>query len=91
LELLRRDGSRLDWPAAILRFLCAGILLAVIPLLAYRGLATLVGNVPDRLLLSLLWWALPLGWAWLDPERQFLHDRLAGTRQWHHPRPPRPQ
>lgn len=90
LVLLRQDGSRLNWQATMLRFICAGVLLAIVPLLAYRGLSSLVGNMPDRLLLSMLWWALPLGWAWFDPERQFLHDRLAGTRQWHNPRPPRP-
>jgi uncharacterized RDD family membrane protein YckC len=61
-----------------------------IPLLVYRQLAPLVGSVADRMLLSLLWWLLPLGWAWFDPHKQFLHDRLSGTRQWYLPRPPRP-
>lgn len=29
--------------------------------------------------LALLWLALPYLWAWVDRDRQFLHDRLAGT------------
>lgn len=29
---------------------------------------------------SVLCFGLGLAWAWIDPERQFLHDRLLGTR-----------
>lgn len=31
-------------------------------------------------IVAALWLLLPYGWAWLDPDGQFLHDRLAKTR-----------
>ncbi len=52
-------------------------------------LSTSDGNAPklDRLLVryvlawpSLLWFGVGLLWAFFDRDRQFLHDRLAGTR-----------
>ena len=48
----RRDHGRLSPQAALLRFVCA---LVLVP--------SLVG----------------IAWAWVDRDRQFLHDRLAGS------------
>ncbi|GAB7128504.1 RDD family protein [Silvimonas sp. JCM 19000] len=41
--------------------------------------------------LSLAWCILPFVWAYLDRDRQFLHDRLAGTRLLFAPKQPRAQ
>lgn len=90
LTLCRVDGSRLSWLWALRRFAIAGLLYGVIPLLAYQQLSHRLPSKADAGFLSLLWWVLPLGWAWFDPYKQFLHDRLSGTRQWYTPRPPHP-
>jgi len=90
LTLCGVDGARLNWAQALRRFLIASLLYGVVPLLAYQQLHHRLASHADAAFLSLLWWWLPLGWAWFDPARQFLHDRLSGTRQWHQPRPPHP-
>lgn len=90
LTLGNADGSRLNWLQALRRFVIAALLYGALPLLAYQQLAGRLPGKADAALLALLWWLLPLGWAWFDPSKQFLHDRLAGTRQWYHPRPPHP-
>ena len=41
--------------------------------------------------LSLAWCVLPFAWAYMDGDRQFLHDRLAGTRLVFAPKYPRAQ
>lgn len=74
-----QTGHSLTAARATIRFICA---------LIFFGPAT-VGIVllffPDRVSPVLtIWTFLPLvatiWWAKFDPERQFLHDRLAGTR-----------
>ena len=74
IRLTLRDGSPLDRRSAIARYLAAwiGPLLAVLAYLALKP----TGHA--RYALWLL--ALNYAWAWADPERQFLHDRIAGTR-----------
>jgi uncharacterized RDD family membrane protein YckC len=74
LGLALADGTPVSARTALLRFLCAciGPGLAV---LAYGALR------PYGLGAQAVWLvALNFLWAFVDPERQFLHDRLAGTR-----------
>lgn len=69
LALMQANGRDVDLRHAIMRFL-GGWLGPAAGLAAYGlwgrwGLVLLLAN---------------FGWAWLDPDRQFLHDRIAGTR-----------
>jgi uncharacterized RDD family membrane protein YckC len=69
LALARPTGGSIDMRLAIRRFAAAWI----------GPAASLAGYM------ILGRWGLALGlvnhaWGWVDPERQFLHDRLAGTR-----------
>jgi len=74
LALVRGDGRPVDTKTAVVRYLCAWIGPAA-SLAAYAALqpANLGAHAA---------WLLPVGYLWpiLDPDRQFLHDRLAGTR-----------
>jgi uncharacterized RDD family membrane protein YckC len=77
IRLVGPEGGRVTPRAALLRFAFAtlfigGFLLAVLAALAY-GVAWVA-----FVTLSLA--GVGLGWALFDRDRQFLHDRLAGTR-----------
>ena len=78
-RVVSRDGRELNFTQALVRFVCAT---------AFYGPAC-VGVVllffPDRVSRVITMWAfLPmvatLLWARHDADRQFLHDRMAGTR-----------
>lgn len=69
LRLVRANGDGIGYPQALIRYAAAWIG----PALALAGYAV-VGRVGLALA------ALPFAWAFVDPERQFLHDRIAGTR-----------
>jgi uncharacterized RDD family membrane protein YckC len=74
LALRRREGTTVATRTALLRYLACWIGPAL-ALAAYAALA------PHGLGAHALWLlALNFLWALVDPERQFLHDRLAGTR-----------
>jgi uncharacterized RDD family membrane protein YckC len=74
MALVRTDGRVVQARAAVMRYLCAWIG-PLAALVAYEFLHA------HNLGAHAAWW-LALGYAWpaVDPERQFLHDRLAGTR-----------
>ena len=74
ITLVRVDRRSLDAKAAVLRYLAAWIG-PLAALLAYALLHPLNHGAHAA------WW-LVLGYVWpiVDPERQFLHDRIAGTR-----------
>lgn len=74
LRLVRADGSDLDRRTALVRYL-AGWIGAALALLAYAALRRW-GLGAHALWLV----ALNYLWAFVDPERRFLHDRIAGTR-----------
>ncbi|KZE33281.1 putative RDD family membrane protein YckC [Crenobacter luteus] len=89
IRLVDADGLTLRWRGALRRFAIALGLYVGLPALSYLGLARHDGSLGQHLAIALLWWLLlPLS-AWLDPERRFLHDRLAGTRQVLTPKKPR--
>lgn len=78
LQLVMRQGGVLSQRAMLIRF--------VVCFLAFAPLAPVmvwVRHTPDMQWLkwaAYAWLALPLLWSWLDKDRQFLHDRLAGTQ-----------
>src|SRR5690606_29352178 len=78
LRLVDRDGTTPKPGRLILRYL----LIWPIPLLAallVKGGSLLTGYSSTDLLIVFAPFAHFL-WAWFDPQRQFLHDRLLGTR-----------
>jgi len=74
LRLTRRDGASVDRRSAVIRYLAAWIG----PALALLAYAALKPTGAARYALWLV--AINYAWAWIDPDRQFLHDRIAGTR-----------
>jgi uncharacterized RDD family membrane protein YckC len=74
LRLATRDGGLLDRKRALARYLAAWIGPAI-ALIVYAALR------PRGLGAHAAWlMALNFLWALIDRERQFLHDRIAGTR-----------
>jgi len=74
LSLVRRDGGTVDTRTAIVRYLALWIA-PLTALVAYEALK------PSGLGNHALWLiGLNYVWALVDPDRQFLHDRIAGTR-----------
>lgn len=69
LRLETTTGEALSWRAALKRYIFAW----AAPLLALGGY---LAAGPWGLAVG----ALPYLWALVDPDRQFLHDRLSGTR-----------
>ncbi|WP_213778987.1 RDD family protein [Caballeronia sp. dw_276] len=76
LKVVDARGAPLSTARAILRYLLAW--LWFLPPLALHPLLGL--TVPVTLGLCAGWIVLWAAAVWLDPSRQFLHDRLAGTR-----------
>lgn len=78
LQLLSRNGGRLSQRAMLVRFLVSLIAYApLVPVLVW------VKHTPGNqwaTWLACAWAALPVLWSLLDRDRQFLHDRLAGTQ-----------
>jgi len=74
MALLRVDGRPVDAKRAVVRYLAAWIG----PLVALAAYALLH---PQNLGAHAAW-GLAIGYVWpiVDPDRQFLHDRIAGTR-----------
>jgi uncharacterized RDD family membrane protein YckC len=74
LALERVDGAPVDAGTAVARYLAAWIG-PLLSLVAYEALK------PATLGTHALWLtAINYLWALVDPDRQFLHDRVAGTR-----------
>ena len=76
LKVVDARGAPLSTARAILRYLLAW--LWFLPPLALHPLLGL--TVPVTLGLCAGWIVLWAAAVWIDPSRQFLHDRLAGTR-----------
>jgi uncharacterized RDD family membrane protein YckC len=74
MRLVRADGRAVDLRTVALRYAAAWIG----PLLAVAAYAALAPTGHPRLAL----WMLPFNYAWafVDRDRRFLHDRIAGTR-----------
>ncbi|MDO5687635.1 MAG: RDD family protein [Neisseria sp.] len=79
IVLKSANGQRASRKQLNLRFIWATLLLLLIPSAVYL-VARHYGHEPkSALVLGMLWWILPWGWALLNRERQFLYDVLAGT------------
>jgi uncharacterized RDD family membrane protein YckC len=77
IRLVAPGRARVPPRLAVLRFACAALLLgAFLAALA----AAFVHRDPWLAFASLAVSGVDLGWALVDRDRQFLHDRLAGTR-----------
>jgi uncharacterized RDD family membrane protein YckC len=74
LRLVGADGGPVSWRRALLRYAAAWIG----PAMALAGYAALhtTGHAHNALAFMLV----NYGWALVDRDRQFLHDRIAGTR-----------
>ena len=77
VRVVARDGGPLSPRAALLRL--AGACVSVGALCVAVAAAWMMRN-PWLALVMLAVCGLGLGWALFDRDRQFLHDRLAGTR-----------
>ena len=80
LILVHGDGAALDAKTAVVRYLAAWIG----PLAALSAYAVLRSGGWGAHAVWLV--ALNFVWAFVDPGRQFLHDRIAGTRLVDEPR-----
>ena len=76
LRVVAADGSPLSAARAIVRYVLAW--LWFLPPLALHPLLGL--SVPHTLVLAAVWFVLWAATGRFDANRQFLHDRLAGTR-----------
>ena len=77
IKLIKPGHARLPWRVAIARYLLAwGWFAPALIVCAVFGLHAR-GQIAVALAIGVLAWALT---ALLDKDRQFLHDRLAGTR-----------
>jgi len=77
IKLVQAGHARLPWRTAIVRYLLAwGWFAPALLVCALFGLHA-KGEIAIALAVGVIAWALT---ALLDKERQFLHDRLAGTR-----------
>ncbi len=84
LQLAMADGRPVTRKAALLRYLSCWIG-PVLAILAYAALRTFGLGAQATWLL-----AFNFLWSLVDPERQFLHDRIAGTRVVESPTTPSP-
>ncbi|CAJ0806800.1 RDD family protein [Ralstonia flaminis] len=76
MRVVNADGSPISLGRAIARYALAWIWVVVaVGIIHISGVSRWTG-AGVALTCVLAWGAL----AWLDPQRQFLHDRLAGTR-----------
>lgn len=80
IRVVDSSGQGLRWPQAAWRFVVALVLWLGLPLAAYVSLSDGRAFSPALVALSALWGLVTVCYAWFDPQKQFLHDRLAGTR-----------
>ncbi|KPN73356.1 MULTISPECIES: RDD family protein [Neisseria] len=81
IGLTNAAGSRPPLPQLRLRFMWACVFIVFIPMLVYAAVRHFNGIPPKPAFgVALIWWILPWGFAFLNPDRQFLYDFLAGTR-----------
>jgi uncharacterized RDD family membrane protein YckC len=78
LRLVAAGSQPLSWKMMTIRFLL--VLAAILPLPPAWIWAKHVPDMKWVLWLACAWAALPYLWAFIDRDRQFLHDRLVGTR-----------
>lgn len=80
IAVVAAHGGRLDWRLSAWRFAAAMLLYVAVPVVSFLAWQRATGDSRLAGWLSLAWWLMPTLWVMFDPDRQFLHDRLAGTR-----------
>ena len=80
LRLENPQGTLLSKGKIYLRFFWALVFLALIPALVYYVSRQTTLSPLLSFELAILWWLLPWGYAYFDSDKQFLYDRLAGSR-----------
>lgn len=80
IRLEDMHGNLLNPLQAWIRFIWAVIFFVVIPICVYS--AARASNIEPHTAsyLGMIWWILPLGYVFFNKDRQFLHDKLSGTR-----------
>src|SRR5690606_34297266 len=78
IRLAGLDGATPALPRLMLRYLLAWTL-PLLAALAVLGASRMTGYSSTDLLIVFAPFSIFI-WSWFDPERQFLHDRLLGTR-----------
>ncbi|MBY4718983.1 RDD family protein [Ralstonia mannitolilytica] len=76
MRVVNADGSRISFGRAVARYVLAWMWVAAAVGISHLSGASRWTGAAVAAVCLLAWGAL----AWLDPQRQFLHDRLAGTR-----------
>ncbi|WP_434777320.1 RDD family protein [Neisseria sp. Ec49-e6-T10] len=73
------NGQLISSTQAWARFFWAVLFLAIIPAFSYYAMRF---YYPPKIAFygSLLWWILPWGYAFFDVDKQFLYDKLSGSR-----------
>lgn len=84
IKLVKVGHARVPMGAAALRYLLSWLWVAPALLVCWRFQLTGKAEVPVVLAIGIVAWAMT---AFLDKDRQFLHDKLAGTRQIELPKP----
>jgi len=77
IKVVQAGHARLPWRTAIVRYLLAWCWFAPALLVCAAAGLHAKGEIAIALAAGIVLWALT---AFLDTDRQFLHDRLAGTR-----------
>ena len=80
IRLENTKGNLLSPTQAWIRFFWAVIFFAVIPACVYSGARASHTEAHTAAYLAVLWWILPIGYVFFNKDRQFLHDKLSGTR-----------
>lgn len=78
LRVVSDDGSPMTWRQIGWRFGCG--LIAFFPLAPAWAVAKYVPSYKWVMYAAYAWAILPYLWAWFDPKRKFLQDRLAKTK-----------
>ncbi|SMC29815.1 Uncharacterized membrane protein YckC, RDD family [Andreprevotia lacus DSM 23236] len=87
IRLVAHDGGPVSWRAAAVRFVAAA--LCWLPLFPLWFLARREAQMIPYAWFSLGLFLAPFFWSFADRERQFLHDRLAGTQLLFAPKQPK--
>lgn len=80
IRLENKYGHLISPAQAWWRFFWAVILFVAIPIGVYSIARVSAMDAYTATYLGLFWWILPLGFVFFNKDRQFLHDKISGTR-----------
>lgn len=82
IRLRGKSGKKATPRQLRARFLWASVWIILLPALVYLFTRRQGYAAQTAMWLALLWWILPFGFALFHPQKQFLHDAIAGTALW---------